>query len=81
MKFMIISPNEKIYVCNDVTWVLTPYTKEDLLKARAAGVYVNEYAYSHARYAAKRLDTNDEYWVSYFYKRDINDYMKFFGLA
>ena len=61
----------KIVKINDTTWEVTPVTYADKLKAEDEGYLVPDYAWKTAKYRGLWVETNNVYWLSHSYKKDI----------
>lgn len=67
---------KKIVKINGTTWEITPVTYEEKYEAMMGDeVSISDYALEKAKYVGKCLDNGKEYWLSYFYKKDIKEIM------
>ena len=68
----------KIVKINGINWEITKPADiwAEMEKAEKEGYHVSDWAWEHAKYIGKNLNTGSERWLPYNYKQFITKYIK-----
>jgi hypothetical protein len=67
--------NKKTFKIENLTWAIEPLTYEMLEEDLNNGLHVSDWVFAHGKYLATNIETNKQFYVSHFYKRDLKEIM------
>lgn len=65
----------KVFKLENTTWILEPLTYEMLMEDLKNDLHVSDWVFAHGKYLATNMETNKQFYVSHFYKRDLKEIM------